>query len=53
MSVAPEPPPDDHEVVAAVDGDGPAEEYVIADIAVDDAWLAVDAADAAPLTAWR
>lgn len=39
----------DHEVMAAVDGD----RIVIADIAVDDAWLSMSAADAPTLAELR
>jgi hypothetical protein len=44
---------DDPEVVASVDGDSEAQEYVIADITTDSAWLSMDAEDAATLPAWR
>lgn len=46
-------PSDDHEVVGSVDGDGRSQEYVIADITEDGAWLAMDAEDAPTLPAWR
>jgi hypothetical protein len=52
MSLAPWPA-DDHEVVSAVDGDGQAREYVIADISEDGAWLSMDADDAPTLPSWR
>lgn len=43
----------DHEVMASVDGEGATRRYVIADIAVEDAWLSVRDADAVQLPAWR
>jgi hypothetical protein len=49
----PSDPEDDYEVVASVDGDSEAREYVIADISTDSAWLAMDAEDAPTLPAWR
>lgn len=40
-------------VVASIDPDTTGDEYVIADISTDDAWLSMSA-DAAPaLSAWR
>lgn len=40
-------------VVASIDPDTAGDEYVIADISTDDAWLSM-AADSAPtLTSWR
>ncbi|MFC3959612.1 DUF7556 family protein [Halovivax cerinus] len=40
-------------VVASIDPDTAGDEYVIADISTDDAWLSMSA-DAAPaLSAWR
>ncbi|NHN46145.1 hypothetical protein G9464_00840 [Halostella sp. JP-L12] len=44
---------DDGEVIAAVDGDGTDQEYVIADISEDEAWLSVRVDDAPTLPAWR
>ena len=43
------------EVVASVDdaGSGSGQEYVIADITEDGAWLAMDVSDAPALRAWR
>ena len=43
----------DETVVAAIDSDGTEDEYVIADISTDDAWLSMGAEDAPALTAWR
>ena len=40
---------DDHDVMASVDQD----RYVIADVSEDGAWLAMGAADAPTLVAWR
>jgi len=39
--------------MASVDPEGDCREYVIADVTADDAWLAMDAADAPPLRDWR
>lgn len=48
MAVAPGPEDGtDHEVVASIDGGDERPEYVIADIATEEAWVAIDA-DAAP-----
>jgi hypothetical protein len=44
---------DDSEVVGAVDGDGTDQEYVIADISEDEAWLSMEVDDAPALPAWR
>lgn len=44
---------DGGEVVGAVDGDGTDQEYVIADISEDEAWLSVQVDDAPTLPAWR
>jgi hypothetical protein len=44
---------DDSEVVGAVDGDGTNQEYVIADISEDEAWLSMEVDDAPALPAWR
>ena len=44
---------DDGEIVGAVDGDGTDQEYVIADISEDEAWLSVQVDDAPTLPAWR
>ena len=41
------------EVVASVDDAGSGQEYVIADITEDGAWLAMDVSDAPALRAWR
>lgn len=43
----------EHEVVGSVDDAGPAREYVIADITEDEAWLAIDIAEAPLLPAMR
>ena len=40
-------------VVSTIDHDGSGDEYVIADISTDDAWLTMDAESAPTLTAWR
>lgn len=55
MSVAPGVSDDrgDTEVIASVDGEGSAREFVLADISEDDAWLAMAADDAPTLPAWR
>ena len=42
----------DAEVMAAID-DGPVEEFVIADISQDDAYVTLPLTDAASLPAWR
>ncbi|WP_162991443.1 DUF7556 family protein [Halostella salina] len=49
----PDDPADDAEVMGAVDGDGSSQEYVIADISEDGAWLSVHVDDAPTLPAWR
>lgn len=41
------------DVMAAVDRWGNVPTYVIADVSVDDAWLAVPNAEALDLSAWR
>ena len=43
---------EDH-VMAAVDRSAGVSTYVIADVSVDDAWLAVPHAEALPLSVWR
>jgi len=43
----------DGEVMSTVDGDGARQEYVIADISEDDAWLSMCVDDAPTLPAWR
>ncbi len=43
----------DDTVLASIDGGGSNEEYVIADISADGAWLAMDVNDAPALSAWR
>lgn len=45
--------PDERDVVASVDGEGSAQEYVIADITEDGAWLSMQAEDAPDLPSWR
>ena len=44
---------EESDVMAAVDRSEEVPTYVIADVGVDDAWLAVPAAEATDLTAWR
>lgn len=44
---------EDPDVMAAVDRSGGTARYVIADVTVDDAWLAVRDGDALPLRSWR
>lgn len=46
-------PGDERTVMAAVDRSGSVPQYVIADVSVDDAWIAVPEAAARPLHAWR
>lgn len=41
------------DVMAAVNRDAGVATYVIADVSVDDAWLAVPDAEALSLSAWR
>lgn len=41
------------DVMAAVDRSGGVPTYVIADVSVDDAWLAIPDGDALSLSAWR
>lgn len=41
------------EVMASVDDASGTPEYVIADVSEEDAWLAMSAADAPELPAWR
>jgi len=41
------------EIVGSVDGDGDDEQYVIADITADDAWLSMAAEDAPSLPSSR
>lgn len=41
------------DVVSSVDGEGSRQEYVIADITADEAWLAMRADDAPTLPNWR
>ena len=43
----------EEEVMAAVDRSGTVPTFVIADVSVDDAWLAVTEADALALPEWR
>ncbi len=40
-------------VVGSIDSDGRSDEYVIADISADGAWLSMRADEAATLPAWR
>ena len=42
----------DDTVLGSIDSDGRREEYVIADISADDAWLSMRADDAPTLSAW-
>ena len=49
----PDDPADEREVMGTVDGDGGSQEYVIADISEDGAWLSVHVDDAPALPAWR
>lgn len=44
---------EESDVMAAVDRSEGTTTYVIADVGVDDAWLAVPAAEAMDLAAWR
>ncbi len=44
---------DEPTVLGSVDGKGTAQEYVIADISEDGAWLAMDIGDALELDSWR
>ncbi|QZA89840.1 hypothetical protein K0C01_04635 [Salinarchaeum sp. IM2453] len=54
MAVAPNPEDNgDSRIVSSVDGDGRDQEYVIADITEDGAWLSMDAGDAPDLSSWR
>ncbi|MEE6210656.1 hypothetical protein U3A55_10870 [Salarchaeum sp. III] len=41
------------DVMASIDDEGPEERLVIADVSRDDAWVTIDARDAAPLAEWR
>lgn len=50
MSVA---PGEDHEVMAAVDGEGPQGRLVIADLGAEDAWVAIGHREAPDLRDWR
>lgn len=43
----------DGTIVGSIDSDGRCEEYVIADISEDGAWVTMRAEDAAELRAWR
>lgn len=43
----------DDTIVASIDEDPTGEEYVIADISEDGAWLSMSATDAPTLPAWR
>ncbi|WP_290815594.1 hypothetical protein [Halovivax sp.] len=43
----------DDTVVASIDPHDAGDEYVIADISTDDAWLAMEANAAPALSAWR
>lgn len=43
----------DESVVSAIDSDGRSNEYVIADITADGAWLSMRADEAPALAAWR
>ena len=40
-------------IVGTIDSDGRSNEYVIADISADGAWLSMAAEEAATLPAWR
>lgn len=58
MSVAPGPTgpgdsPTDHEVMASVDAEGDCQEYVIADVTEDGAWLAMAVDEAPTVHDWR
>ncbi|GAB3042254.1 DUF7556 family protein [Natronobiforma cellulositropha] len=50
---APTVPAADDTIVASIDAAGVGEEYVIADISADGAWLSMNAAEAPALPAWR
>ena len=43
----------DETVVGSIDSDDGIDEYVIADISADGAWLSMQATDAPTLQAWR
>lgn len=54
MAVAPGPEDGtDSEVIASIDGADDRPEYVIADIATEEAWVAIDAEEAAELDEMR
>lgn len=44
---------EEHDVMAAVDRSAGVPTFVIADVALDDAWLAMPDAEALDLPAWR
>ncbi|WP_254864384.1 DUF7556 family protein [Halovivax gelatinilyticus] len=52
MGPHPQPAPN-ATVVSSIDSDSGGDEYVIADISTDDAWLSMEATAAPALTAWR
>ncbi|WP_195893101.1 DUF7556 family protein [Halopiger djelfimassiliensis] len=53
MVTNPHTMPSDDTVVGSIDSTDSSDEYVIADISADGAWLSMQADDAMPLRAWR
>ncbi len=53
MGPHPQPIPDAETVVASIDPDSGGDEYVIADISTDGAWLSMSAESAPALSSWR
>ncbi|WP_201294009.1 DUF7556 family protein [Natronorubrum halalkaliphilum] len=53
MATNPHAMTSDETIVGSIDSSNSNEEYVIADISADGAWLSMEAADAPTLPAWR
>ncbi len=53
MATNPHATMSDDTIVGSIDSTAASEEYVIADISADGAWLSMRADDAATLSAWR
>lgn len=53
MATNPHAMPSDETIVGSIDSAAGSDEYVIADISADGAWLSMEADDAPTLPAWR
>ena len=53
MAASPNATMSDDTIVGSIDSTAASDEYVIADISADGAWLSMEASDAPTLPAWR